>query len=153
MHMSIETVTEFSLPRVLPLIADYQRFYRASPDLHKNREHFGGIVRNPARGIIFLASDQTTQAAGFATLYFPFSSVRAMAICLMNDLYTAPASRGQGVGRALMNHCRAWALEQGYPELVWNTEQSNSTAQALYDSTGASRTTWFEYRWPAAQKP
>ncbi len=150
MNVTIETVTEFSLPRVLPLIADYQRFYRAPPDAHKNREHFGGIARNPARGIMFLACDQTEQAVGFATLYFPYSSVRAMAICLMNDLYTLPACRGQGVGRALINHCRSWASEQGYPELVWNTEQSNSTAQALYGSTGASRSAWFEYRWPTA---
>ncbi len=148
--MSIETVSEFSLPRVLPLIAEYQRFYRAAPDVHKNRGHFGGIVQNPARGIIFLACDQTCQSAGFATLYFPFSSVRAMAICLMNDLYITPAFRGQGFGRALMVHCRSWALEHGYPEIVWNTEQANTTAQALYSSTGASRSAWFEYRWPTA---
>ena len=150
MNVSIETVTEFSLSRVLPLIADYQHFYRAVPHAHKNREHFGSIVRKPACGIIFLACDQTHQPAGFATLYFPFSSVRAMAICLMNDLYTLPAFRGQGVGRALINHCRTWACEHGYPELVWNTEQANITAQALYGSTGAGRTAWFEYRWSTA---
>ena len=146
MNIIIQTVTESTLDSVLPLVAEYQQFYGARPDMPKNRRHFGDIVRNADKGIMFIAGGAAGEGAGFATLYFPFSSVRAMAICLMNDLYTRPEYRGKGIGRALIQHCRQWAKAHSYPELVWNTQQSNSSAQALYDSTGASRSAWLEYR-------
>jgi ribosomal protein S18 acetylase RimI-like enzyme len=63
----------------------------------------------------------------------------------MNDLYTVPAARGQGVGRALIRHCARYARAHGFATIYWQTEQSNATAQRLYDSLSASRTAWYTY--------
>ena len=142
--MTIETVTKPHFEKVLPLIADDQRFYRAEPDEARNREHFSQFLDDHSRGVLFAALDADS-VIGFATLYFPFSSVRARSICLMNDLFTMEAARGKGVGRALIRHCQSYAQAHNFPALMWNTEQNNHAAQQLHDSLGATRSAWLEY--------
>jgi ribosomal protein S18 acetylase RimI-like enzyme len=147
----IETVTAATFEAVLPLIADYQRFYRATPDEARNRAHFGRLLTDHNAGIQFVALDDEGRPLGFATLYFPLSSVSAQVRCLLNDLYTVPAARGQGVGRALIAHCLAHARALGYTSIFWQTEQSNTTAQRLYDSLPTTRTAWYTYTLPVEE--
>ncbi|HVF85538.1 MAG TPA: GNAT family N-acetyltransferase [Abditibacteriaceae bacterium] len=146
--MTIETVTTVHFERVLPLIAGYQRFYGAEPDENRNRAHFSQFLDDHSRGVLFAALDSDT-VLGFATLYFPFSSVRARSVCLMNDLFTTEGARGKGVGRALVRHCHSYARSHDFPTLMWNTEQNNHAAQRLYDRLGATRSAWLEYVLPA----
>lgn len=142
--MTIETVAPAHFEQVLPLIADYQRFYRAEPDEARNRAHFSQFLNDHSRGVLFAAVGDDA-IVGFATLYFPFSSVRAHSVCLMNDLFTIEGARGKGVGRALIRHCHDYAQAHDFPALMWNTEHDNHAAQRLYDSLGATRSAWLEY--------
>jgi GNAT superfamily N-acetyltransferase len=64
---------------------------------------------------------------------------------LMNDLYVEEAARGQGVGRALIEASVAVARKRGANRLEWGTQPDNTTAQRLYDATGAERNEWIEY--------
>jgi ribosomal protein S18 acetylase RimI-like enzyme len=149
--MQIETVTPATFELVLPLIAAYQRFYEAVPDETRNRAHFAQFLDDHSQGIQFVALDDARSALGFATLYFPFSSVSAQVRCLMNDLYTVPETRGQGVGRALILHCLAYAQERGHSSIYWQTAQSNTTAQRLYDSLNTTRSAWYTYTLPVRE--
>jgi GNAT superfamily N-acetyltransferase len=146
--MTIETVTEATFELVLPLIAAYQRFYEAPPDEARNRAHFGRFLHNHSGGVQFIARADDGRPLGFATLYFPFSSLSAGAYCLLNDLYTVPEARGRGVGRALIGHCARYAGELGFTRISWQTAQTNATAQRLYDSLPTTRTAWFTYTLP-----
>jgi ribosomal protein S18 acetylase RimI-like enzyme len=146
--MRIETVTPATFEQVLPLIADYQRFYEATPDEARNRAHFGRLLEDHNLGIQFVALGDAGQVLGFATIYFPLGSVSARVNCLMNDLYTIPEARGQGVGRALILHCLAYAREQGFESIYWQTAQSNARAQRLYDSLPTRRSAWYTYTLP-----
>jgi GNAT superfamily N-acetyltransferase len=143
--MRIETVTTQAFERVLPLIAAYQRFYQAEPDEPRNRAHFARLLDDHSYGIQFVALDEDERALGFATLYFPLASVTPGAACLMNDLYTVPEARGQGVGRALILHCLSYARAHGFREIEWQTALDNHTAQRLYDSLPTSRSAWYTY--------
>jgi ribosomal protein S18 acetylase RimI-like enzyme len=149
--MQIETVDAKTFELVLPLIAAYQRFYEAEPDEARNRAHFGQFLEDHTNGIQFVALDDDRAALGFATIYFPFSSASARINCLMNDLYTVPAARGQGIGRALIRHCQGYAKGRGFGSIYWQTAQSNATAQRLYDSLGARRSAWYTYTLPVEQ--
>lgn len=146
--MHIETVAAGNFEAMLPLMAAYQVFYRATPDEDRNRRHFGRFLQDHSRGIQFLARDDAGKAVGMATLYFTCSSVRAAEQCLMNDLYVLPELRGQGIGRTLIKHCRDYARAHGYSAIVWTTAADNSTAQRLYDSLSAERSEWIHYRLP-----
>jgi ribosomal protein S18 acetylase RimI-like enzyme len=146
--MQIETVTATTFERVLPLIAGYQRFYKAEPDEARNRAHFGRLLNEPSAGIQFVALDDAEQTLGFATLYFPLGSVTPGAYCLMNDLFVVPEARGQGIGRALIRHCLSYAQEHGFQAIRWQTALDNHTAQRLYDSLPTTRSGWYTYTLP-----
>ncbi len=148
--MRIERVTDETFEAVLGVVAEYQAFYEATPDAERNRAHFGGFLENPSEGVQFVALTEERQPIGFATLYFPYSSVSAGKQCVMNDLYVSPEARGRGVGLALIKHCQNYAREHEYLELSWETRQANEQAQRLYARTGAERTAWYVYTLPVA---
>lgn len=143
--MAVESVTAGNFDAVLPLIADYQRFYGQEPDPARIHAFFGQFVGGDhPLGVQFLAR-QGERLVGFATLYFLPSSLSARTYCVLNDLYTIPEARGQGVARTLIEHCRKAARRRGFSSLEWQTQKENSTAQRLYDRLGAEKTEWFTY--------
>ena len=54
--------------------------------------------------------------------------------CYLEDLFLAPAARGQGLGRALIDDLIALARARGWHRLYWHTDEDNATARKLYDS-------------------
>jgi GNAT superfamily N-acetyltransferase len=140
----IAPVSAAELEELLPLIADYQRFYRAEPDSDRNREFFRRFLAPSEDGLI-LGARAEDGFLGYACLYWHFSSTRAREVVLMNDLFVAAEGRRQGVGRALIEASAAVGRERGAAVLEWSTEPGNHTAQRLYDATGAERSEWVSY--------
>ncbi len=143
--MRIEPISEGQFERLLPLIAAYQRFYEAERiDEERNRAFFSRFIA-PSEDGMLLGAWREDELIGYACLYWSFTSIAPGETVLMNDLYVDPASRGQGVGRALIDASAAIARERGAERLEWATAPDNKTAQRLYDSTGAKRSEWVEY--------
>jgi GNAT superfamily N-acetyltransferase len=130
---------------LLPLIAAYQRFYEVEDiDEERNHRFFRRFIAPSDAGLL-LGARSGGRLVGYACLYWHFSSTLARETVLMNDLYVEPDLRGQGVGRALIDASRRVARERGAAHLEWQTAPDNHTAQRLYDSTGAERSTWLTY--------
>jgi ribosomal protein S18 acetylase RimI-like enzyme len=53
------------------------------------------------------------------------------------DLYVQKDSRGEGVGRMLMDAVRNLALAEGVPRLSWAVHKNNANAIRFYESLGA----------------
>ena len=75
---------------------------------------------------------------GFAH-FLTHAHTNAADVCYLQDLFTDPAARGRGTGRALIEHVAAWATEHGCSRLYWHTQESNTTARALYDQVAEHR--------------
>lgn len=145
MAIVIRPVTTGELPAVLPLIAAYQEFYEVAGISHeRNREFFSEFTGSNANGWIHAAWDGEIPV-GFACFYRHRSSLTATRTVLMNDLYVSESVRGQGVGRRFIEVGCDLAREIGASALEWATAPDNVRAQALYDSTGAGKSTWLEY--------
>ena len=145
--MQVRPVTRAGLPALLPLIADYQRFYAdsAAGEDH-NAGFFGHFVAPSERGMLIGAYDDADDApAGYACLYWTYSSISATDVVLLNDLYVRAARRGEGVGEALIAAAREVARERGCSHLRWWTELPNRRAQRLYERVGAERIALLEY--------
>jgi GNAT superfamily N-acetyltransferase len=54
-------------------------------------------------------------------------------ICYLQDLFTAEAARGKGVGRALISEVYVRAKSAGAERVYWHTHETNATAMQLYD--------------------
>ncbi len=67
------------------------------------------------------------------THFLVHASTTSADVCYLQDLFTAPGARGQGVARALIRAVAEWAREQGCPRLYWHTQLHNDTARRLYD--------------------
>jgi GNAT superfamily N-acetyltransferase len=143
--MRIEPITEEQFEAVLPLIAGYQRFYGVQrPDEERNRAFFRRFLA-PSEDGLLLGAWEGDELAGFATLYWTFSSTHAAEVVLMNDLFVSEGKRGAGFGRALIEESLEVARRRGARHLEWVTAQDNRGAQRLYDRTGASSDTWIGY--------
>jgi GNAT superfamily N-acetyltransferase len=141
----IEPITTKQLERLLPMIAEYQRFYEVEEiDDERNRQFFARFIAPSENGML-LGAWRNDELRGYACLYWHFTSLVPAETVLMNDLFVATQSRGQGIGRALINASADIARQRGAHHLEWATAPDNATAQRLYDATGAERSTWIEY--------
>jgi len=144
-NVRIEPVSEAQLEQLLPLIAAYQRFYEVEDvDNERNRAFFPRFIAPSDDGLL-LAAWRNDDLLGYACLYWHFTSLVPAETVLMNDLFVTPAARGQGVGRALIEASATVARKRGAHHLEWATAPDNTTAQRLYDATGAEPSTWIEY--------
>ncbi|WP_066516251.1 GNAT family N-acetyltransferase [Curtobacterium ammoniigenes] len=65
--------------------------------------------------------------------------------CYLEDLFVLPSARRSGVGEALIDHVRRWAVDHGCAKVYWLTADSNSTARSLYERV-AARTGFVQYQ-------
>ncbi|WP_180900425.1 GNAT family N-acetyltransferase [Martelella soudanensis] len=72
--------------------------------------------------------------AGFATCILHPRTWAVEPACYLEDLFVDPASRGSGVGRALIDDLIATGRRDGWTNLYWHTNDDNATARRLYDS-------------------
>jgi GNAT superfamily N-acetyltransferase len=143
--LRIEPISAEQLDALLPLIAAYQRFYGVDEiDEERNRAFFSRFIA-PSEDGMLLGAWREGELRGYACLYWSFTSLVPGETVLMNDLYVVAESRGEGVGRALIEASAAAGRERGAQRLEWVTAADNETAQRLYDSTGAERSEWVEY--------
>lgn len=126
---------------IAPLFDAYRQFYRQSADLPlalaflRERLTLG-------ESVIFVAQDEQGQAIGFTQLYPSFSSVGARRIWILNDLFVAPAARGNGVAHQLLDTAKNHAMATGAKRLALSTARDNP-AQKLYESVGYERDNMF----------
>ena len=71
---------------------------------------------------------------GFTTYSLQNSTWSEGGHCYLEDLFVDPAVRGKGVGRALIEHVKSYAIENNCSRLYWNTDEDNATARKLYDT-------------------
>lgn len=142
--MAIAPITLDDYDDVLPLIADYQRFYEVEPDDVRNDLYFRQFVAPSDVGLL-LGARVDGALVGYACLHWRSDTVEARDVVCLHDLFVAPAARGTGAGRALLAAAAGVARARGAPSLVWSTAPDNVMAQRLYDRTGASRSSWYEY--------
>lgn len=58
-------------------------------------------------------------------------------VCYLQDLFTDPQARGQGVARGLIEAVYAAADAAGVPTVYWLTAEDNYAGRMLYDRVGA----------------
>lgn len=85
------------------------------------------------------------RVSGFVHYIFHRNTTMIGPTCYLQDLFTLPEARGRGVGRALIEAVYDAARAGGSPRVYWQTQMSNTTAQALYD-TLAEKSDFIVYR-------
>lgn len=110
-------------------------FINAQNRLCKKIHHLIHTLQKEEKGIQFVAEDNG-KLAGFATLYFTFSTTRAEPITVMNDLYVALEYRGTGAAEKLFRSCQTYSLLNQYAVMNWETAHDNARAQRFLRKNG-----------------
>ena len=146
--MEIIRANKQHLHRLAPLFDGYRVFYKQTSD-PTAAEKFLTERFDREDSVVFLALDNDGKGMGFTQLYPSFSSVSMQRVYILNDLYVASAWRGQGVGAALLNAAKAFALKAGSKGLTLETDVDNP-AQHLYERLGWKKDDdVFHYTWTA----
>jgi GNAT superfamily N-acetyltransferase len=115
-----------------PLWQSYLLFYGASlPPTQSNATW--RRFHDPSEPVFALGAFDGDDLIGFAHYLFHRSTWAEQHYCYLEDLFTAPAARGQGVGRALIDEVARQAQKAGSARLYWSTHENNAIAQKLYD--------------------
>jgi len=136
-----------------PMFDAYRQFYHQPSDINGSRRFLEQRLKQD-ESVVFLAVDDSgEQGLGFVQLYPSFSSVAALPIWILHDLFVVPEQRRQGVARALMEVARVLAAETGADGLALSTATDNFGAQSLYESLGYRRDEKFIYYFLALDQP
>lgn len=132
--VGVRPVQDADRERWLAMWAGYCAFYRTvvAPEvtestwrrLFDDRSTIGGLIAfRPSSG-------ETIGFAHYVVHPFTWSSQSA---CYLEDLFVESTARRSGAGGALIEHLIQLCKEQRWARLYWMTQQSNTTAQRLYD--------------------
>jgi GNAT superfamily N-acetyltransferase len=88
---------------------------------------------DPAEPVFAHVAEREGRLLGLTHFLHHRSTTRLEPTCYLQDLFTAPAARGQGVGRALIQSVYEDARARGIRRVYWQTHHTNHTGRALYD--------------------
>jgi GNAT superfamily N-acetyltransferase len=146
--MLIRAVTAADYAGWAPLWAGYNAFYeRVGPAAVPEATTLITWARflDPAEPMHALVAEQDGRLVGLVHYLFHRSTNMVEPNCYLADLFTTPETRGQGVGRALIEAVYARATQAGAFRVYWQTHETNTTAQALYNKL-AERSGFIIYR-------
>jgi ribosomal protein S18 acetylase RimI-like enzyme len=141
--------TEKDLAPLCNLMVSYiVDFYKGKkPEGTKLEAHILHLLNSEEAGTQFVAETENGDLAGFATLYFSFSTTRLQKIAILNDLFIDSEFRGAGLGEKLFKHVLEYTKNEGYAYMTWQTAVDNTSAQALYKKMGGKNinSEWIHY--------
>jgi GNAT superfamily N-acetyltransferase len=78
------------------------------------------------------------EAIGYAIFFTTFSTFECRSGIWLEDVYVRPEHRRGGIGRRVMEHLAALALERGHVRLEWCALEWNRPALDFYAGLGAT---------------
>lgn len=128
----------------LELWGAYLVFYKASLPPEIGHQAWQRMIDPEGDIFGFKAVDEANKMLGMVTYLFHGTTWSPAPRCYLHDLYTLPESRGQGVGRALIESVYDAAERQGAGQVYWLTQEFNYPGRMLYDKV-AEQTPFIKY--------
>lgn len=128
----------------LPLWEGYNTFYERSVPSEVTRMTWSRFfdAYEPMHAIV---AERDGQLLGLVHYLFHRNTAMLGPTCYLQDLFTLATTRGQGIGRALIEAVYERAQAAGSPRVYWMTQESNATARRLYDQV-AENSGFIQYR-------
>lgn len=136
MPLTIRPVAREDFPQWLPLWNGYNAFYgregdtALAPGITQMTWSRFFDADEPVHGLV---AEEDGALLGMTNYLFHRSTTLIGPNCYLQDLFTTPAARGKGVGRALIEGVADRAREAGCPRIYWQTHTTNAAGRMLYD--------------------
>ena len=136
--IEIRAATEADVETVLGLIVELATYEKAPEKVVGDAETLRRTLfeQRAAEALLIEAGGE---AVGYAIFFTTFSSGECRSGIWLEDGYAKPERRRGGIGRAVMEHLAALALERGHVRLEWCALDWNQPALDFYAELGAER--------------
>lgn len=126
---------------------DYLAFYNTTLPDSTYDIYFGRLLGNDRRDFRGFVAVQGETLIGLTHFVFHPHGWKVEDTCYLQDLFVAPAARGTGAARALIEAVYAAADAAGAPSVYWMTQEDNAAGRRLYDRIG-TLTNFIKYQRP-----
>jgi len=83
-----------------------------------------------------IVAERAGRAVGFALFFTTFSTFLCRPGIYLEDVFVEPAHRGLGIGKAILRHLAALAVERGCGRFEWRVLDWNEPSIRFYESLG-----------------
>jgi|Laugresbdmm110sn_1035088.scaffolds.fasta_scaffold01884_3 GNAT superfamily N-acetyltransferase len=131
--LEIRPVVIADKQRWLVLWQGYLDFYQTELSAEQSELTWQRIL-NPEFNMKCAVAIEDGAIVGFTTYNLQNSTWSENGHCYLEDLFVDLTVRGKGVGRALIEYVKSYAIANKCSRLYWNTDENNATARKLYDT-------------------
>ena len=137
MTPTIRPATRADLPLIAQFIGDLAAYEKLSHEVRFDEAVLGDRLfgARPYAEVIIGEIDGAPQ--GFALFFHNFSTFEGRPGIYLEDLFVRPEARGSGLGKALLQHLAALAVERDCARLEWAVLDWNEPSIGFYQSIGA----------------
>lgn len=137
MTISIRPATAADLPLIAQLIRDLAEYERLAHEVRFDDEVLRTKLFGPRPYAEVVIGEIDGKAQGFALFFHNFSTFEGRPGIYLEDLFVRPEARGSGLGKALLSHLAALAVERDCARLEWSVLDWNGPAIGFYKKLGA----------------
>lgn len=137
MAASLRPAIRADVPEILRLIRALADYEKLAHDVVATESALAETLFGPKPAAEVLIAEEGGRAVGFALFFQNYSTFLARPGIYLEDLFVEPASRGHGVGKALLKAVARLAVERKCGRLEWAVLDWNEPAIGFYRSLGA----------------
>lgn len=133
----IRPASPADVPVILRFVRELAEYEREPDTVEATEETLAEALFGPHPAAEAVIAEQHGVPVGFALFFHNFSTWKGRRGLYLEDLYVTPAARGSGVGKALLRHLAALALDRGCARFEWSVLDWNTPAINFYRAMGA----------------
>jgi GNAT superfamily N-acetyltransferase len=137
MTLTIRPATPADLPLIAQLIRDLAVYEKLASEVRFDEAVLGQKLFGERPYAEVVIGELGGQAQGFALFFHNFSTFEGKPGIYLEDLFVRPDARGSGLGKAMLAHLAALAVERDCARLEWSVLDWNEPAIGFYQKLGA----------------
>ena len=136
-HHTLRPAAPQDLPAIVGLIRELADFEKLAHLVVVTPETLHPHLFGPRPAAEAMVAEVSGTVVAFALFFTNFSTFLGQPGLYLEDLYVQPAFRGTGIGKALLKHLGALALQRGCGRFEWTVLDWNENAIRFYKQMGA----------------